>query len=192
MVDDGQRDAIGRAKALEFIEADPGRFPYLVLRRAGYFFGLERRALTYFYSNDYLGYIPTPILLLIAFIVCLPFVIVCISAAFGLALVKWGKATLLMGILIVGYVLPHLFIISEDRFHLALIPLFSILAAYFWTGGRQALVARWQTRNGKIAFVLATAAVLLLCTNWSLELWREADKLALLLSSSGNQTYFSY
>ncbi len=75
MVDDGQRDAIGRAKALEFIEADPGRFPYLVLRRAGYFFGLERRALTYFYSNDYLGYIPTPILLLIAFIVCLPFVI---------------------------------------------------------------------------------------------------------------------
>ncbi len=192
MVDDGQRDAIGRAKALEFIKADPGRFPYLVLRRAGYFFGLERRALTYFYSNDYLGYISTPFLLLIASIVCLPFIFVSISAAFGLAMVKWRKATLLMGGLIAGYMLPHLFIISEDRFHLALIPLFSILAVFFWTEGWQALSARWQTRNGKIAIGLATLAILMLCANWSLELWREADKLALLLGSSGNQTYFSY
>jgi hypothetical protein len=85
-----------------------------------------------------------------------------------------------------------LVIISEDRFHLALIPLFSILAAFFWMGGWQALKMRWETRNGKIAIVLATFTVLLLCTNWSLELWREADKLALLLGSSGNQTYFSY
>ncbi len=54
-------------------------------------------------------------------------------------MVKWRKATMLMGVLIFGYMLPHLFIISEDRFHLALIPLFSILAAFFWTGGWQAL-----------------------------------------------------
>jgi hypothetical protein len=192
MVDDGQRDAIGRAKALEFIKADPGRFPYLVLRRAGYFFGLERRALTYFYSNDYLGYISTPILLLIASIVCLPFIFVSISAALGLAMVKWRNATLVMGGLIAGYLLPHLFIISEDRFHLAIVPLLCILAAFFWSGGWQALSARWQTRNGKIAIGLATLAVLMFCANWYLEIWREADKLALLFGSSGNQTYFSY
>src|SRR5512140_3829886 len=94
MLDDGQRDAVGRAKALEFIQADPGRFPYLVARRAGYFFGLERRAFSYFYSNNFLGYIPEPWLLSIGFILCFPFVVVSISACLGLALTRWRKETL--------------------------------------------------------------------------------------------------
>jgi hypothetical protein len=192
MLDDGQRDAIGREKALEFIQADPGRFPYLVVRRAGYFFGLERRALTYFYSNNFFGHIPSPILLLIASVVCLPFVLVSTFGVFGLALTRWRKETLLMALLIIGYVTPHLFIIAEDRFHLTIVPFLAIFAAYFWTSGRSALRERWQTRSGRIAVLLASVAVILLFANWGLELWRDADKLAQLLGPNGNQTYFSY
>jgi hypothetical protein len=192
MLDDGQRDAIGREKALEFIQADPARFPYLILRRTGYFFGLERRALTYFYSNDFFGHLPTPLLILIAAIVCLPFVLVSTSGVFGLALTRWRKETLLLALFLIGYITPHLFIIAEDRFHLTTVPFLAILAAYCWTGGRSALRERWQTRSGKVAILLASLAIVLLFSNWGLELWRDADKLAQLLGPNGNQTHFSY
>ena len=192
MLDDGQRDALGREKALEFIEADPGRFPYLVVRRAGYFFGLERRALTYFYSNNYFGYIPRALLSLIAAVLCLPFVFVSTSGAFGLSLTRWRRETWLVALFLIGYVTPHLFIIAEDRFHLTTVPFLAIFAAACWTGGWSALKERWQTRAGKIAILLACLAVLLLFTNWGLELWRDADKLAQLFGPTGNQTYFPY
>src|SRR5258708_40056587 len=57
IADDAERERVGTQKALEFIRADPGRFWYLALRRLGYFFGLERRALAYFYSNNFFGHI---------------------------------------------------------------------------------------------------------------------------------------
>ncbi len=192
MVDDGQRDALGREKALEFIKADPGRFPYLVARRAGYFFGLERRAVTYFYSNDFLGYIPAPFLEIIGLVMCLPFVIVGMCGSFGMALTRWRRETWLMILLMVGYVTPHLFIIAEDRFHLAIVPFLALLAALFWSGGLSELKEHWKTRSGKLVIALAVLAVGLLCFNWTAELLRDAGKITQLLSSTGNQTYFPY
>ncbi len=192
MLDDGLRDQIGQQKALEFIKADPGRVPYLMVRRLGFFFGLERRALTYFYSNNFFGYIPTPLLLAIAAIVLLPFVFVSTSAAFGLALTHWQAETLLMALFLVGYLIPHVLILGEDRFHLTLVPFLAILAAQFWTGGWSALKARWRTRTGKIALILACVSILLLFLNWGFELWGDAGKIAQLLGPMGNQTYFPY
>jgi hypothetical protein len=192
MVDDGLRDSIGREKALEFIKADPARFPYLIVRRAGYFFGLERRGLTYFYSNDYLGFISTPLLYAIGFVFCLPFVVVCLSAVFGLVFVKWKREVVLLAGLAVAYILPHLVIIAEDRFHLALVPFLAVFGAYLWVGGRHPLRIIWTTNRGKIGLALACLAALLLCANWGLELWRDTDKLAQLFSLHGNQTYFPY
>jgi hypothetical protein len=193
MLDDGLRDEIGRAKAWEFIQADPGRIPYLAFRRLGFFFGLERRALTYFYSNNFFGYIPTPLLLGIAFLVMAPFVLVSSSAVFGLALGQWNKKNLLLLLLIFGYLLPHILILGEDRFHLSLVPTFSILAALCWTGGRQALRTRWSgSRTGKIALTLALLATAGLFSNWVFELIRDAGQLALLLGPTGNLTGFPY
>ena len=192
MLDDGLRDQVGQAKAWVFIKSDLGRVPYLMLRRLGYFFGLERRALTYFYSNNFFGYIPTPLLLAIAAILLLPFVFVSTSAAFGLALTRWRAGTLLVALLLVGQLIPHMLILSEDRFHLALVPFFAILAAQCWTGGWSAMKERWQTKGGKLALILAILTVVLLFLNWGFELWRDADKIAQLLGPTGNQTYFPY
>ncbi len=192
MLDDGERDEIGRARAWEFIRADPGRFPYLVLRRAGHFFGLERRAMTYFYSNDFFGFIPTPILLALAAVLCLPFVLVSVSASVGLALISWRKGPILLALFPIGYVTPHLLILGEDRFHLSVVPFLGMAAAFFWTSGPQALRQRWQTRAGRIALCLALAAILLLLANWGLELWRDMDRIKLLLGPGGNQTHFAY
>ena len=192
ILDDGERDLIGRARAWEFIRAAPSRFPYLVVRRAGHFFGLERRAVSYFYSNNFFGYILAPLLGLNALVLCLPFMVLSISAAAGLALARWRAEMWLLALFLFGYVTPHLFILGEDRFHLTLVPFLAILAAFFWTGGWADVKERWKTRTGKIALLLALAVTGLLLANWGLELWRDMDKIKLLFGPEGNQTYFGY
>ncbi len=192
ILDDGVRDTVGREMAFAFIKADPARFPYLILRRAGYFFGLERRALTYFYSNDFFGYIPQGILILLALVLCLPFVVVSTSGLLCLALTRWSKEMILIALLFIGYITPHLLIIAEDRFHLALVPFFVIFASFTWVGGWSSLRNRWQTRGGKVAILLACLGILLLLTNWGLELWRDAGKLNQLFGPTGNRTFFPY
>ena len=193
ITNDSVRDNIGIQKTLEFIKVDPGRVAYLFIRRAGYFFGLERRALTYFYSNDYFGHIPALALGGIFALFSLPFMIISISGTAGLAISNWRKETWLIALFFIGYITPHLLIIAEDRFHLTTIPFFAILTAQGWIGGPASIRQRWSgSRAGKVALVLALAAILLLLANWGLELWRDSDKLALLFGANGNQTYFSY
>ncbi|MFZ5821913.1 MAG: hypothetical protein ACOYYJ_18640 [Chloroflexota bacterium] len=193
ILDDAKRDRIGTQQALAFIRARPGRFLPLARDRLGFFFGLEKRVLMYFYSNDLLGYLPPPILLTAAAVLLLPFVVVAPSAALGLGLARANPRITLLYLLLLAYLLPHVFILAEDRFHLALVPFLSVLAAQAWTGGFPALVSRWrESRRGKVALALALIAALLLFTNWGLELARDADKIAALLGPNGNHTRFSY
>jgi hypothetical protein len=114
------------------------------------------------------------------------------SSAIGLALFPRRKETGLLVLLLIGYITPHLLILAEDRFHLAIVPFLAILAAFSWTGGWAAVRERWQTRAGKAALLLALLAILLLLANWGLELWRDLDRIKLLLGADGNQTHFPY
>ncbi len=193
ILDDAERDRIGTQKAVEFIQAQPERFLPLALNRLGFFFGLEKRVLMYFYSNNLVGYLPPPLLLTLFAVIVLPFIFVSLSASFGASLLNWNPQTCLLALLFVCYLLPHIFILSEDRFHLALVPFLAILAARVWTGGFRELAARWQaSRAGKLAVSLAVVAAFLLLLNWGLEISRDADKIAQLLGPDGNQLYFSY
>ncbi|MFZ5910623.1 MAG: hypothetical protein ACOYYU_11460 [Chloroflexota bacterium] len=193
ILDDAERDRIGTQQALAFIRAQPGRFLPLALDRLGFFFGLEKRVLMYFYSNNLVGYLPLPILLTVVAVLLSPFVVVAPSATFGLGLARANPRTLLLSLLLLIYLLPHVFILAEDRFHLALIPYLAILAAQAWTGGLPAFVARWrESWAGKIAITLAVIGALLLFVNWGLELARDADKIAALLGPDGNHARFPY
>ena len=193
ILDDAERDKVGTQKAIEFIKAQPERFIPLAINRLGFFFGLEKRVLMYFYSNNILGYVPLPLLLTISAILLLPFIFISTSAAFGLSLLRWRPEHILLGLLFISYILPHMLILSEDRFHLALVPYIAILAAQFWMSDISVLSARWSgSTSGKIAVVLAIVGVILLVLNWRLELYRDADKIAQLLGPNGNQTYFPY
>jgi len=193
ILDDAKRDRIGTEKAIEFIKAQPERFVPLAVNRLGFFFGLEKRVLMYFYSNNIVGYIPPSILLTISAILLLPFVIISISGALGLAYLHRKPEHILLCLLFVGYILPHVFILSEDRFHLALVPYIAILAAQFWVNGLSAAFARWnQSLAGKIIVSLAVFAVFLLLFNWGQELSRDAAKISQLLGPTGNQSHFPY
>lgn len=192
-LDDAERDRIGTQKALEFIQAQPGRFIPLAINRLGFFFGLEKRVLMYFYSNNIIGFVPLPLLLTISAILLLPFVFISTSAALGLSLLRWKPEHILLLLLFITYIAPHVFILSEDRFHLALVPYIAILAAQFWTNGFAALSARWnESRTGKILVILSILFIFLLVANWILELARDWDKISQLLGPTGNQTYFPY
>jgi hypothetical protein len=96
-------------------------------------------------------------------------------------------------LLLVCYTLPHALILSEDRFHLALVPYIAILAAQVWVHELAPLQARWtESTPGKWIVSLAVLSAVLLIANWSLELIRDADKIAQLLGPNGNQTHFPY
>lgn len=187
IMDDAERDEIGTQKAIEFIKSQPERFVPLAVNRLGFFFGLEKRVLMYFYSNNLLGYIPQPILMTIAFILLAPFVLISIFSVFGILSLKWNRQTSFLLLLIPCYLLPHIFILSEDRFHLALIPYIAILASYGWVliRARQLNFSKWQ-----IVFSILFISLLLL--NWGLELNRDAEKIAVLFSPTGNTAGFPY
>ena len=193
ILDDAERDQVGTQKAIEFLRAQPERFVPLAVNRLGFFFGLEKRVLMYFYGNNIVGFIPFPFLLALFLIMLLPFVIVSLSAALGASLLRWNPPTVLLALLFFAYLLPHVFILAEDRFHLALVPFFAVLASLFWTGGWESLAARWrESRAGKIAVALALLAALLLLVNWGLELSRDADKIFQLLGPNGNFSNYPY
>ena len=193
ILDDAERDQVGTQKAIEFLRAQPERFVPLAVNRLGFFFGLEKRVLMYFYGNNIVGFIPFPFLLALFLIMLLPFAIVSLSAALGASLLRWNPPTVLLALLFFAYLLPHVFILAEDRFHLALVPFFAVLASLFWTGGWESLAARWQeSRAGKIAVALALLAALLLLLNWGLELSRDADKIFQLLGPNGNFSNYPY
>jgi hypothetical protein len=193
ILDDAERDRLGMQKALEFIRAEPERFLSLALNRLGFFFGLEKRVLMYFYSNNLVGYVPSALLLTVVAVLLLPFIFVAPSAALGLALARLRPGAILLYLLLFAYILPHVLILSEDRFHLTIVPYLAVLAAQTWTGGREAIVARWhESHSGKVAVSVAMLVVLLLFLNWGLELSRDADKIVALLGPGGNQTYFPY
>jgi hypothetical protein len=193
ILDDAERDRVGTERAIEFINARPERFLPLVVNRLGYFFGLEKRVLMYFYSNNIIGYVPLPLLLTISAILLLPFVFIAPSAALGLTLLRGKPEHILLVFLLIGYILPHVFILSEDRFHLALVPYIAILAAQVWVHGTAPLRQRWhESQSGKILVAFSILAFFLLVANWGFELLRDADKITLLLGPDGNQSYFPY
>lgn len=193
IMDDAERDEVGIQKALGFIAEQPGRFLPLALNRLGFFFGLDKRVLMYFYSNNIIGYIPKPALLTISAVLLLPFVFISTSAVFGLSLLPRNRHSFLVILLLITYIFPHVFILAEDRFHLALVPYFAILAAYCWQNGFQGISARWrESVHGKLAVIFAILGVILLLANWGFELSRDADKIAALLGPNGNQSHFPY
>jgi hypothetical protein len=190
-MDDDVRDQLGREMALQFIKDDPWRVPYLVVRKAAYFFELERRALTYFYSNNFVGYIPQPWFTLVFAVFTLPFTAITTSVALMLPFVKWKRAPLLVAAVGFGYFAPHLLLLAEPRFHLSLVPLLAVFAAYTWTNF-PALRAAMRKKENWWRLAIAVTAVALLWFNWGRELYKDLDQLVLLFGPGGNRAYFVY
>jgi hypothetical protein len=185
ILDDGVRHERGMAAFWGFVRDDPGRVPYLMLRKAGYLWALDRRELTYFYGNGFLGCWPMPLEWLVFLLACGPLAVLAPAAAVGLVCGRMDRRKALLALLLAYYTGIHMLILAEPRFHLPLFAPIAVLAAY-------AFVERpWRTsRPWQRAVALALIALLLL--NWGLEVARDWSVLAKLLGPQGCQLRLPY
>lgn len=186
-LDDAERDAVGMRLARQFISDQPERFWPLAAMRLGHFFGLEKRILMYFYSNNFFGPIPLPALVALFLLFTLPFVVLSVSSALAVTRARRNPAAWLMLAVLVGYLLPHVFILAEPRFHLAIVPLLAVFAAQAREGGRAALVTAPRAR-----LALAGLLVALLFFNWGYELNRDRARLQAVFGPEGNRAHLDY
>lgn len=190
-LDDAERDTAGMQGAMNFIRQDPARVFELMLLRLSHFFSMERRALSYFYTNNLLGYISSPILISVSILYWSPFVILTSLASLGSPFLKMTQSIRLVMLVIIGYLLPHVLIFSEERFHLAIMPLIAVLAGYAWVN-RADILAQAKKTEARRAVIAALLLMSLLAFNWGYELWRDADKLATMFGPEGNLAGFDY
>jgi 4-amino-4-deoxy-L-arabinose transferase-like glycosyltransferase len=185
ILDDAERDARGRTAAWQFIQAAPNRLPYLMVRKAGYLWELDLRALLYFYSNGLLGHWPGWLLGLIMGLDCLPWMGVASAAAVGLMGGPFDRRRLLPMLFVAYYMGVHMLTMSEPRFHLPLLPLLAAPAAC-------ALGDRVWRQCRPLQRWLALSAVALLLANWGLQLSQGWETLRALFGPSGATLHLPY
>lgn len=185
ILDDAERDARGMQAFWNFVRADSGRVPDLMIRKLGYFWGLDRRALTYFYSNGFFGYWPPWLLGLVLTLDTGPLVLLIPLAAVGLVCGPMHRRKTLLLLALTYYTGVHTLILAEPRFHLPLLPILAILAAY-------ALFERPWRESRPWQRGVALALIVLLLTNWVTEIARDWDILAQLFGPDGYKLHLSY
>ncbi len=189
ILNDAERERFCTRTALQYIAADPVEAGRRVLRRVAYFMGVEDREFIWFYTNDFIGFIPQPWLGLIYSLLVVPWVSTVAFAVLGLSLSPERSSAGLAGALIAGYALPHFFIIAEPRFHLALVPLLMPFAAWGWLRRREVVrLARQYDRKTLLAllFIVICAAL------WIWGIAHRWDLLMAIFGPEGNRLYLSY
>jgi hypothetical protein len=193
ILDDGERNAVGQHLAWGFIRRDPGRVPWLMIRKLGHLWGLEDRAFVYFYSNGLLGALPLWALAAVFLIITLPLVLLLPWSIFGWLVDAGRRNWWVPSILLAWYIGVHVLIMAEERFHLALIPMLAALAA---RGLDRFPLIRDGLRAGHRRARLVIGATVLLVSlamaNWGLELARNAGRLAILFGPGGSSAHFNY
>jgi hypothetical protein len=193
ILDDAERNQVGRQMAWEFIRDEPGRVPGLMLRKLGHLWGLEDRAFIYFYSNGVLGRLPRAFVMGIFVMLVLPLILLMPPAILGWLADVGERVWWILNLLLAWYIGVHMLIMAEERFHLALVPLLAALSA---RGLTYLPALRQKMRDGETRSraILAGTALLsaLAILNWGLELLRNAGRLAILFGPEGSSAFFDY
>jgi 4-amino-4-deoxy-L-arabinose transferase-like glycosyltransferase len=192
ILDDNERDRWTMEQAAGFIRGNPGRALRLLPLRLAHFFGLEDREMVYFYSNNYFGPIPGPLLLLLYLALVFPFVAMALGATFGLAFAAARPARGLVIGLIAALLLAYIPILAEPRFHLPLVPVLAAYASSFFTTPGWRLQIASSLRGRELRAWLALLAAVLLLGLWAQDLASDWPRLAAVFAPGGNQLRLDY
>ncbi len=182
---------LGMERGLAFIKQDPPRAAWLLLSKLSHFLRLDKRVALFFYSNNFLGALPNPVLLLLLLTLCLPWVVVLLLSVAGMTFTDISSGKTLIYLLLLYYTGTHVVIMSEPRFHLVLVPFLAIFAVQGARTLRRVREvvgdphARWR-----LALCLGVVALLIL--NWVYELNVDMAKLAAIFSPGGNTARLTY
>jgi len=188
---------LGIEKGLKFIRQNPGRAAWLLTSKLSHFLRLDKRAPLYFYSNNFLGELPPPILLFALLVICLPWVVVLLLGVIGMSFSRATNGKVLIYLLSAYFIGIHMLIMAEPRFHLVLVPFLAIFAAHGAMESTrvrdnlQASDAELRRSTGR-RLALSLLVVALLVVNWVYELSVDTEKLRVLFSAGGNLARFTY
>jgi hypothetical protein len=185
ILDDNVRDRHGMQAVWGFIRSNPARVPYLMLRKASYMWGLDRRELTYFYSNNFLGCWPSPLVGLVFGLACAPLVVLAPAAAIGLVCGRMDSCKALLALLLAYYTGIHMLILAEPRFHLPLFAPIAALAAFAFVERPWRTSRSWQRGA-------ALTLIVLLFLNWGWEIARDWNVVSGLLGANGCELGLPY
>jgi 4-amino-4-deoxy-L-arabinose transferase-like glycosyltransferase len=185
ILDDGERNVRGMEAFWRFVRANPGRVPYLMLRKARYLWESDSRPLIYFYASGYLGRWPGWLLGLAFLLICGPLAVLAPAAAVGLTCGPMGRRKALPALLLFYYTGVHMLIMSEPRFHAPLLPVIAVLATYAFVERPWRESRRWQRG-------LAVSLIALMLVNWGLEVTRNWDVLVQLFGPEGHRLHMPY
>ena len=185
ILDDAERNTRGTEAFWAFVRGDPWRVPYLMVRKAGHLWGLDSRALIYLYANRLLGQWPAWLLGLVFLIICGPLVVLLPAAVAGMVCGPLGERKLLVVALLAYYTGTHMLIMAEPRFHVPLLPIVGILAAY-------GLIERPWRSSRPFQHRLAALLIGLCVTNWALEIARDWSTLVALFGPEGYRLHLPY
>ncbi len=189
ITDDAERDDFCKQNALEFIRADPLEALRRIINRIPAFFGPETREFNYFYSNNLLGPIPQPWLALLYLLLSIPWFFVCLFGVIGLVTHHNRSLVWLIALGLIFYCLPHLPIITEPRFHLALVPLLIPFSFSALSNGTRSAASGVQLKRRKF---LIGVIVLLFLSIWLIQIRQDWPVYLRLLASGGNKVGLFY
>jgi hypothetical protein len=188
ILDDGEREQFCMQQAIEFIHQDPVEAARRVFSRLLKFIGPEDREFFYLYSNNLIGAIPQPWLVLIYALLVIPWGFTLFYGAIGLWMTRDRKAVFLILIFLFAYGLPHLLIIAEPRFHLAWVPVLIPFAALAWDSRKE---IRWKPSIDSKWMIITGIFILILFIFYGfLEI--DFSKLCSVMKSGGNKLRFPY
>jgi 4-amino-4-deoxy-L-arabinose transferase-like glycosyltransferase len=188
---------LGIQRGVQFIQKDPARAAWLLVSKLSHFLRLDKRAALFFYSNNFLGDLPAPILLLVLLVLCLPWVIVVLLSVIGMSFSRMTRDKVLIYLLFIYFIAIHILIMAEPRFHLVLVPflaIFAVQGARILPRVRGQLQARdvAARRNARWRLIWCLLVMALLVLNWVYELNVDMEKLRLVFSPGGNMARFTY
>lgn len=191
-IEDQARDQFATQQALRFIKDDPGDALLRVFRKMAFFFGLEDRAMIYFYGNGFLGNIPQPWRWALYILLILPWLGVGFLTPLGMALSENRPAVWLALSLLFSYAVPHFLIIAEPRFHLALVPLLLPYTAHAWTQRHRipSLFLPLKSGRGTAVLVFGSWICFFSMIIWNISLHWEI--LLRIMGPEGHQLHIPY
>jgi 4-amino-4-deoxy-L-arabinose transferase-like glycosyltransferase len=185
ILDDLERNTRGIEAFWRFVSVAPERVPYLMVRKAGHLWGLDSRALIYFYANGYLGQWSAWLLALTLLLTCSPLILLAPAAAGGLVCGCMEQRKALVVLLVIYYTASHILIMAEPRFHVPLLPLVAVFAAYAFVERPWRWSHPWQRG-------LSALLAMLLFLNWGYELTRDWSILIALFGPEGHHLNLPY
>jgi hypothetical protein len=120
-----------------------------------------------------------------------PWIATSMFALLGVSIAPRGPTRWLILALVIGYALPHLLILAEPRFHLALVPVLLPFAAWGWLEQRRVITMFSEPERARRAW-LVTGGLAILLSLWIWGFAMNWAKLLAVLGPGGNHLGLSY